>query len=118
MTELSNGQQPSVVFVQSQRFKKAIKALRKKYPSIVSDLDELLIRLEERPDFGIPLGKDCYKIRMAISSRHAGKSGGARVITCARVVKETIYLLTIFDKSSQETINDSELEQLLKEIGE
>jgi hypothetical protein len=55
---------------------------------------------------------------MAISSKHAGKSGGAGVITCVRVVKETIYLLTIFDKSSQETINDSELEQLLKEIGE
>jgi hypothetical protein len=29
----------------------------------------------ENPTQGTPLGKDCYKIRMAISSKNKGKNG-------------------------------------------
>jgi hypothetical protein len=45
-----------------------------------------------------------------------GKSGGFRVITLAKVVKEKIFLLTIYSKSEKENIAGSELKELLKEI--
>ena len=55
---------------------------------------------------------------MAIASKGKGKSGGARVITYFQVVKSTIYLLTIYDKSEKENITDAELFGLLKNIPE
>ncbi len=61
-------------------------------------------------------GHDCYKIRMAISSKKQGKSGGARIITCAKIVDERVILLTIYDKSEKENISDKELLTLLNEI--
>lgn len=73
----------------------------------------MLKSLKESPSQGTPLGNECYKIRMAIASKGKGKSGGARVITCFKIVNETVYLLTIFDKSEQENITDKELSELL-----
>ena len=55
-------------------------------------------------------------IRMPIASKGKGKSGGARVITCFKFVHNTVFLLTIFDKSEQENISDKELKELLKFI--
>ena len=57
------------------------------------------------------LGKDCYKIRMAIASKNKGKSGGSRVITCVKVVKETVFLFSIYDKADKE---NSKLKSLLE----
>jgi hypothetical protein len=70
--------------------------------------------LEINPIQGEPLGKDCYKIRMAIASKNKGKSGGSRVITCVKVVNETVFLLSIYDKSEKENIEDSKLKSLLE----
>lgn len=60
--------------------------------------------------------KDCYKIRMAITSKGKGKSGGARIITFVYVLAETIYLLSIYDKSETVTISDKELRELIKSL--
>ena len=68
----------------------------------------------EDPFLGEPLGKDCYKIRMAIASKNKGKSGGSRVITCVKVVNETVFLISIYDKSDKENIEDSKLKSLLE----
>lgn len=73
--------------------------------------------LQANPIMGEPLGKDCYKVRMAISSKNKGKSGGARLITCVKIVHETIYLLSIYDKSEQETIADEEIDAVLISLG-
>jgi hypothetical protein len=51
---------------------------------------------------------------MAIASKNKGKSGGSRVITCVKVVNETIFLLSTYDKSEQENIEDSKLKSLLE----
>ncbi|WP_310588275.1 hypothetical protein [Dyadobacter sp. CY345] len=59
-----------------KNFDKELKKLLKKYPSLLTDLKKLIKELEEDPYQGILLGKDCYKIRMAISSKNKGKSGG------------------------------------------
>jgi mRNA-degrading endonuclease RelE of RelBE toxin-antitoxin system len=98
-------------------FEKEVKTLKKKYPSVNSDLAKLIAILEKDAFEGKPIGKDCYKIRMAITSKGKGKSGGARVITCVKVVNENVYLLSIYDKSDKEAIGDKELIMLLESAG-
>ena len=98
-------------------FAKHAKSIAKKHPSLKSDIDRLINSLEESPIQGEPLGRDCYKVRMAIASKGKGKSGGSRVITCVKVVFKTIYLLSIYDKSNKENISDRELDKLLKIAG-
>jgi len=72
--------------------------------------------LKTAPAQGVPLGNNCFKIRLAIGSKGRGKSGGARVITCLQVVQTSVYLLTVYDKSQQDSITDKELLELLKWI--
>lgn len=95
-------------------FKRDAKRLIKKYRSVASEIKDLIQSLESEPLQGEPLGKDCYKIRMAIASKNKGKSGGSRIITCVKIIDEKIFLLSIYDKSEQEDIEDKKLEDLLK----
>lgn len=96
-------------------FDRELKKLSQKYPSIVSDFKILLKTLEEQPFQGSPIGKDCFKIRMAISSKNRGKSGGSRIITCVKILNKAITLLSIYDKSDQNNISDSHLVSLLED---
>ncbi len=98
-------------------FDKELKNLSKKYPSVKNDYKALVDSLKEEPKQGQALGKDCYKIRMAITSKSKGKSGGSRVISCVKIVAESVFLLSIFDKGDKENISDKELDKLLKAAG-
>ncbi len=106
----------SFEIVYTDKFERGLKRLAKKYRSIKKDFGDLLTELEQDPTLGTPVGNNCYKIRMAIASKGKGKSGGARLITHLYVEGKKVYLLTIYDKSQQETISDKELEILLKLI--
>lgn len=97
-------------------FNKEAKVLSQKYPSLKNDLAELGKILEENPKIGISLGKGVYKIRLQIKSKNKGKSGGARVLTQVRVIKETVYLFSIFDKSDKENISNKMLKTLIDSI--
>jgi len=99
------------------QFQKEIKQLSKKYISLPNDFKNLLTTLENNPTTGESLGNNCYKIRMKIASKHAGKSGGARVITCVKIIDSAIYLISIYDKADRETITKKEIEGLLKSNG-
>lgn len=99
-------------------FRKELKKLAKRYHSLKTDLAFLFESLEQNPIQGISLGKNCYKIRLAISSKGKGKSGGARIITHFVIAEETVYLLSIYDKSDKEALTDKELEELLEEVPE
>ncbi|OCX51908.1 hypothetical protein BEL04_18065 [Mucilaginibacter sp. PPCGB 2223] len=99
-----------------QPFDKQAKRYLKKYPSLKSELATLISELEQTPDIGTSIGHDCYKIRIAIASKGKGKSGGARVITCAVVKDAEVYLLYMYDKSEQSTVTDKELLKLLEYI--
>jgi hypothetical protein len=57
---------------------------------------------------GVEILENCFKIRMAIASKGKGKSGGVQVITSTYIQGETVYLLSIYDKSDDETISDKE----------
>lgn len=98
-------------------FDKELKKLSKKYSSVKNDYKTLVDLLKEEPKQGQPLGKDCYKIRMSITSKGKGKSGGSRVVTCVKIVAGSVYLLSIYDKSEKESISDKELDDLLKIAG-
>ena len=84
------------------------------------DFANLLESLKENPEQGADLGKGLHKVRMAISSKGKGKSGGARVITLIALISKTdadIILLTIYDKSECENLTDKELEDIIKKSG-
>ena len=78
----------------------------------------LIASLEVKPEQGTPLGQGCFKIRVAIRSKNRGKSGGARVITCVKLVQNNVFLLSVYDKADRESISDKELTELLKQIPE
>lgn len=101
----------------TDNFIKELKPLAKKHRSLKSDLLLLNESLQKNPFEGSPLGKNCYKIRLSISSKGKGKSGGARIITCVKIVYQTVFLLSIFDKSVEENIPDKRLIELLKIAG-
>ncbi len=99
-------------------FDKQLKRLAKKYPSLKNEFAELLESLEQEPEQGTNLGNNCYKIRIAIASKGKGKSGGARVITNFVIAEETVFLISIYDKSEKENLTDKELDELLKFVPE
>ncbi len=97
-------------------FEKQAKRLIKKYTSLKKELLELVQELKEDPKQGTTIGKNCFKIRIAIASKGKGKSGGARVIANFVVTDATVYLLSIYDKSEKENLTDKELDELLRSI--
>ena len=97
-------------------FDKQAKRLAKKYPSLKNDLAGLIESLAKSPEQGKALGNNFYKIRLSVTSKGKGKSGGARVITYVKITSTSVFLASIYDKSEKNTITDKELEQVFKFI--
>lgn len=83
---------------------------------MLSELDELIDELEDNPFQGTPLGNEVYKIRVAVASKGKGKSGGVRVMTNVLIVRNTVYLFSIYNKGEKVTLIENEITRLLKEI--
>lgn len=101
-------------------FDKEFKRLKKKYNSLPNDLEIFEKELLGNTNIGIDLGGNIRKVRVAVKSKNKGKSSGIRVITYSVIFKITdgiIFLVTLFDKSERENISDSEIKQIIKEIG-
>ena len=62
-------------------FLREMKHLSKRYKSLKEDLRNFGNDLLLNPEQGVSLGNNLRKIRIAITSKNKGKSGGARVIT-------------------------------------
>ena len=101
----------------TERIKRDIRRLVKKYRSFDEDIEQVVLRLSANPTEGTSLGKNIYKIRFGISSKGAGKSGGGRLITYIVYPDDTIYLLTVYDKAERATVQLSELRQILADEG-
>lgn len=97
-------------------FDRELKKLVKKYPSLKFDILKLAESLSLDPTQGTPIFKNCYKIRLAIKSKGRGKSGGARVITSFVIHEDSIFLLSIYDKSEKESVTDAYIKALLDSI--
>ena len=100
-------------------FEHKAKALAKKYKSFVKDYKDFLELLKTNPIQGKSLGGGVYKIRISITSKSKGKSGGARILTynVKKVNPDKIFviLMSIYDKSEMESVSDSYLKRILKE---
>ena len=100
----------------SPNFKKEAKRLSKKYPSLKVELLDLFEELEVNPTLGIPLGNDIYKIRLAISSKNKGKSGGGRVLTFVKRKDHIVLLFSIFSKGEVNNLTDKQIQDLINKI--
>ena len=101
-------------------FIKGIKQLSKRYASITDDYERLLNKLENTPQLGTSLGGGLRKIRIPITSKGRGKSGGARVITFTVIIsvnEAEINLIAIYDKADRCSISKEEIEILLEKNG-
>jgi mRNA-degrading endonuclease RelE of RelBE toxin-antitoxin system len=102
--------------IPSDKFKKEARRLSKKYPSLKEELIELNNTLASKPETGTALGNDSYKIRLAIKSKGKGKSGGGRVVTYVVKDNKEVYLLTLYDKSEFENVDDKTLKNIIQSL--
>lgn len=109
----------SVNLILTPNFEKEAKKLLKKYASLKVELEILETQLIANPKLGAPLGKNAYKIRIAVKSKGKGKRGGLRVITYLEIetfVEELtrVFLLSIYDKSITATLTKKEIIRLIE----
>jgi mRNA-degrading endonuclease RelE of RelBE toxin-antitoxin system len=107
----------AIIVVPTEEFIKDLKQISKKHKSILLDIAKLSTELKLNPTMGADLGQNVYKIRMAISGSNKGKSGGARVITYAVLIKEIVYLSEIYLKNEHDTVDADVVIQRLKDSG-
>jgi len=107
----------AIIVVPTEGFIKDLKQISKKHKSILLDIAKLSTELKLNPTMGADLGQNVYKIRMAISGSNKGKSGGARVITYAVLIKEIVYLSEIYLKNEHDTVDADVVIQRLKDSG-
>lgn len=101
-------------------FEKSFKALAKKHRSLKQDIVEFTESLKANPFQGDELSPGIRKIRMAITSKGRGKSGGARVITYTVLAAEQegdIYLIDIYDKADYSTVDVATIKNIITELG-
>lgn len=97
-------------------FQREAKRMAKHYASFKEDYAALIKELEQNPSLGTDIGGGLRKIRMKITSKGKGKSGGARVISFTVIVSEqdaVLNLLYIYDKADRSSISSKEIEELL-----
>ncbi len=102
-----------------QHFDNRFKRFAKKFKTLPNELLQLVELLSNNPTQGISLGAGLYKIRLGSESKGGGKSGGFRVITYyleQTVEGETLYLVTIYDKSEESSVKKDSLIKLVKSI--
>lgn len=100
-------------------FEKSFKALCKRHRSLKQDILNFTKSLQINPFQGDELTPGVRKIRMAITSKGKGKSGGARVITYTILTMEDrgfVYLLDIYDKSDYSTVDISILQKKIIDL--
>ena len=100
----------------SEDFRVAYKRLKKRHKSLEDDFERLLSSLLQNPMQGVELESGVRKVRLAISSKGRGKSGGARVIIRVRIVADELQLLYIYDKSDFGNISDAYLRDIMKRM--
>ena len=101
-------------------FEKSFKSLAKRHRSLKTDFRDFTKGLKQNPFQGDELTPGIRKIRMAITSKGRGKSGGARVITYTVMALEDsgeIFLLDIYDKNDFSTVDVPTLQKIVKDLG-
>lgn len=97
------------------KFDKEVKKLAKKYNLIKNDLEAFTINFNDIHQEAISIKNNLFKIRLLNSNKNKGKSAGYRVYYYLKL-NDTVYLLTIYDKSQIESINETALNRYIDEI--
>lgn len=103
----------------TSEFESQAKALQKRHRSFKNDLRDMVLTLMENPFQGVELCPGIRKIRMAITSKGRGKSGGARLITYTIVTAATeghVYLMNVYDKADFSTVELSAIKDMIKDL--
>ena len=102
-------------FETTKLFDKQAKKLGKKYRNLKTDLKSFINNFDTLHQSSTTIQKNLYKIRVANSSKNRGKSAGYRIYYYIQL-KETTYLLTIYDKSEVEMIDENLLIDLIENL--
>lgn len=94
---------------------------KKKYFHIIDDIENIIEELkkgnflgEDIPELKLPEDESTYKVRAINSDTKVGKADGYRLIYYVIKNEYEIYLLTIYYKKDKETINTTEIIDLIK----
>ena len=97
------------------RFDKEVKKLSKKYNLIKEDLNNFVVDFDNIHKEATSIKKNLYKVRLSNSNKNKGKRAGYRIYYYLKI-NDTVYLLTIYDKSQIESINENTLNQYIEEL--
>lgn len=114
---MTNDEAPTVEVVAASSFKRELKDLKKRYPSIRSDLEPILKLLEagETPGDQISgVGYTVYKARISNRDAKRGKRGGYRVIYYIRTPLK-VLLVALYSKSDQGDIPADQVKELIQQ---
>lgn len=93
--------------ITTEYFAKQLKVFGKKYRSVSRDVLRTLDTFDK--ECAQYLGARLYKIRVRSSDMNKGKSGGLRLIVLCIEVDDRLVPITLYQKSTQENITESEL---------
>lgn len=105
--------------ITTPHFEREARILKKRYRSFKEDLENFIDSLSENPLQGIELSPGIRKIRLAITSKGRGKSGGVRVITytiCASESDGRVYLVDVYDKADYSTVDVSVVKSMIADL--
>jgi mRNA-degrading endonuclease RelE of RelBE toxin-antitoxin system len=94
-------------------FKRNLRHLMKKYPTIRSDLEPLLLNLQSGEICGDLMQHVGYKVRLPNRDAKRGKSGGYRVIYYLQM-SEHIILVSVYSKIEQGDINPQQIKKIIE----
>jgi len=104
-----------VNFETVSRFDKEVKKLSKKYNLIKEDLNNFVVDFDNIHKEATSIKNNLYKVRLSNSNKNKGKRAGYRIYYYLKI-NDTVYLLTIYDKSQIESINENTLNQYIEEL--
>jgi len=104
-----------MTFETTNLFDKQAKKLAKKYKNIKNDLKSLISNFDSFHQSSTSIQKNLYKIRIANTNKNKDKSAGYRIYYYIQLEEKT-YLLTIYDKSEVEMIDENLLMDLIEGI--
>ena len=99
------------------KFEDRVEALEKKYHNAIEQAEKFSERLErgERPGSVVPkVGGAVYKAALRNPAVRGGAPKGYRIIYYV-IMREQVYLLTMYSKSQQKDISTTELQWLVSQ---
>jgi mRNA-degrading endonuclease RelE of RelBE toxin-antitoxin system len=103
--------------ITTEVFARKVKPLLKKYKTLGESLLSLQKELVKNPRLGVSYGANIYKVRLSDPSKGKGTSGGFRVVTYLMTEKSNdiiIQLITILNKSEEDSITKEDILKLVK----